>query len=312
LIVLPKWQGDVIKRGVVHPNLLIPDVEMGRLAAAVSPETGALLTRGNGFMSIATDSGELRLYAGQLVEPGHCTPLIGGANGMLLGRCDSGDTTYWLLSDPDLLDNHGLTQGANARLAAEFLPRLADGGPIVVDLTTTSLWEGPPKEQRRRSWSDLLRFFAPPFTAAWVALVLLMALVLWRAWVRMGPIDRAADDGLQAARAVSIDARARLLRLSGHDAQLVRLYAGDRLQSLAETLFGRRASAGDAFHDVGQLLSRQAPALAAPFRQAFRRDVEGAANEGELLRRIDDLQGISERIKNEFGRTAKSRAPRPR
>jgi hypothetical protein len=38
---------------------------------------------------------------------------------------------------------------------------------------------------------------------------------------------------------------------SGHDARLVRLYAADRLQSLAEALFGRRTKAGDAFHDVG-------------------------------------------------------------
>src|SRR5262249_7333199 len=104
-----------------------------------------------------------------------------------------GGETYWLLADPDLLDNHGLTQGANARLAAEVLPQLADGRPVIVDLTTSTIFDTAPKEEPRRSWSELLRFLAPPFTAAWAAFLLMVVLVLWRAWIRMGPIDAVGD-----------------------------------------------------------------------------------------------------------------------
>ena len=311
LIVLPKWRREVVDRGVVHPKLLIPQELIGRLAAAVAPDAGPLLPRAEGFLSLALDGGALRLYAGQLVRAGGCNPLIGTSAAMLLGRCMSGKTAYWLLADPDLIDNHGLTQGANARTTAEILPRLAGGRPVILDLTTTATFDEAPRRQQR-SWSELLRFFGPPFTVVWAGLALLVGLVLWRAWIRMGPIEAAPDDRLRASREVSIDARARLLRVSGHDVRLVRVYAADRLQSLAEAVFGRRrALAGDAFHEVSQLLLRRAPALAAPFAEAFRRDRDGAANETELLRRVDDLATVSERIRDEFGRTARPRATRP-
>ena len=304
--------GDVIDRGLLHPKLLIPAGAVARLVATVAPEAGTLLPRAEGFASLDADGHEVRLYGRQLIRAGGCAPLIGSAQAMLLGRCTSGTVAYWLLADPDLIDNHGLTQGANARAAAEVLPQLAAGGPIVVDLTTSSIWDEAPKEERRRAWSDLLRFLQPPFTAAWVAVFLLVGLVLWRAWIRLGPIEAAPDDRLRVAREVSIDARARLLRLSGHDATLVRIYAADRVQSLAEALFGRRrAVAGDAFDAVSRLLAQRAPGLAARFREAFRPDVAAAANEAELLRRLDDLVTVSERIRNEFGRTAKPFAAHP-
>ena len=52
LIVLPKWRREVVDRGVVHPKLLIPQELIGRLAAAVAPDAGALLPRAEGFLSL--------------------------------------------------------------------------------------------------------------------------------------------------------------------------------------------------------------------------------------------------------------------
>lgn len=310
LIVLPKWRKGVVELGVAHPKLLIPAMRTARLVSAVAPEAGPLLPRGEGFTAMASQGGAVKLYAGQLVKAGSCEPLIGSADAMLLGHCGSRKAGYWLLADPDLIDNHGLTRGENARTAAAVLSRLAGGRPVVVDLTTTAIWDEAPQHQPERSWSDLLRFFQPPFTAAWAALLLVIVLVVWRASIRTGPIEAASNDLWRAARTVSIDARARLLRLSGHDATLVRVYASDRLQSLAEELFGRHRTGGDALEQVGRLL-RAAPALSASFRQAFDRDREEPASEAELLRRIDDLAKIRERILDEFGRTARSRAAHP-
>jgi hypothetical protein len=128
----------------------------------------------------------------------------------------------------------------------------------------------------------------------------------------MGPTDPIRDDGFRAARAVSIEARARLLRLSRHDATLVRVYTADLLQSLADGLFGRRQAAGqDASEAIVQLLSRRAPALVVGFNQAFRGEVNAGASEAELVRRVDDLATIRERVLNEFGRTAGRRASHP-
>ena len=65
---------EVADRGVAHPKLLIAEKAIGELAVAVAPEAGALLPRGDGFMSLDADGGALRLYAGQLVQAGHCAP----------------------------------------------------------------------------------------------------------------------------------------------------------------------------------------------------------------------------------------------
>src|SRR5262249_9674098 len=161
--VLPKWQGEVVKRALVHPKLLIPADALARMAAAVAPGAGTLLQRGEGFASIAGDGGAIRLYAAQLVKAGQCQPVLRTVDGILLGKCRDGSTTYWLLADPDFIDNHGLTQGANARVAKDVLPRLA-GGPVVIDLTTTAIFDEAPRQIHQRSWSELLRVFAPPFT----------------------------------------------------------------------------------------------------------------------------------------------------
>ena len=310
LIVLPKWRGEVIELGLVHPKLLLPADATGQLLAAVAPEAGTMLPRGDRFTAITSEGGAVRLYAAQLIKAGRCRPLIGTIEAMLLGICTGPEASiYWLLTDPDLIDNHGLTQGDNARTAVAILARLAGTRPVVVDRTTTAMWDEAPRHERERSWGDLLRFFAPPFTLAWAALALLIGLVVWRASIRNGPVEAPTGDTWRAAQTVSIEARARLLRLSGHDATLVRVYSHDRLQSLAEELLGRhRAVGGDPFARIIRLLDA-APALAAGFRQAFQSDPgPGAASEGDLLRRVDDLTRIRERILDEFGRTARPRS----
>jgi hypothetical protein len=310
LIVLPKWRGEVIELGLVHPKLLRPAEATGQLLAAVAPEAGTMLPRGDRFAAITSEGGAVKLYAAQLVKAGRCRPLIGTTEAMLLGICAGrGSSTYWLLTDPDLIDNHGLTQGDNARTALTILARLAGGRPVVIDRTTTAMWDEAPRHERERSWGDLVRFLAPPFTLAWAALALLIGLVLWRASIRNGPVETVNSDTWRAAQTVSIEARARLLRLSGHDATLVRVYTHDRLLSLAEGLLGRhRAVGGDPFAPIARLLDRT-PALAAAFRHAFRSDpAPAAASESDLLRRVDDLTRICERILDEFGRTAGPRS----
>ena len=88
----------------------------------------------------------------------------------------------------------------------KILPRLAGGRPILLDLTLTASWDEAPHQPARRSWSELLRFLAPPFTAGWVALALLVGLVLWRAWIRIGS-DRCPSGRGTARFARSIDRR---------------------------------------------------------------------------------------------------------
>jgi hypothetical protein len=313
LIVLPKWRGEVIELGLVHPRLLLPAEATGQLLAAIAPEAGTMLPRGDRFTTITSEGGAVKLYAAQLAKAGRCRPLIGTSEAMLLGICTGrGASSYWLLTDPDLIDNHGLTQGDNARTAVAILARVAGARPVVIDRTLTAVWDEAPRHERERSWGDLLRFLAPPFTFAWAALALLIGLVAWRASIRNGPVEASIGDTWRAAQTVSIEARARLLRLSGHDATLVRVYTNDRLQSLAEGLFGRhRVVGGDPFARVARLLE-STPALAAGFRQAFQNDPAPiAASESDLLRRVEDLTRIRERILDEFGRAARPRGAHP-
>jgi hypothetical protein len=70
------------------------------------------------------------------------------------------------------------------------------------------------------------------------------------------------DDGLEQSKTVSIDAKARLLRLSGNDGRMVAEFVRARLDALSEASLGTGGS-----HDrLFTLLARRDAALASQFR----------------------------------------------
>jgi hypothetical protein len=285
LVVLPKWRRGMRLTGLAHPDLRIDAAQVEGVLADVLGDTAPRVVRpAEGTPRLAylgADGAQnmIRLYAPQLMEAGRCTVLVGQGNLALLARCPiltwDGPADVLVLSDPDLLNNHGLRLGDNATVARALLGELADGAPVMIDLSSEN-WLAASEGvfARDRTWADLLRFFEPPFLAVWLALAGLLALALWRSFWRAGPLVPEGAGG--GAKAQAIGARARLMRLTGQDGAMLGDYARARLATTAARLVG-----------PGQ--ARQLAEEGAFLRFVARRDAPLAEALGATLSRLHAL-----------------------
>ena len=260
LLVLPKWRAGVWSRAKLHPdylvganNITLPLQRGGVMRAPqlqVSDPAWQDLYIGlvDGHVKgLSGLSGTVQLYAAQTLNAqslsgSGCTPHVMAGDGALLARCTftPQETPFWLLSDPDIINNFGASRGDNAALALALIRGLAGEGKVVLDTTTRTIG-GQKSDEHKRSFADLLRFFEPPFTTYWVLLAVLFALILWHAWVRFGAArGDDADAGLEASKEAQINANRSLLLASGSHRTLVKRYVDGRLALLAGDLFGQR------------------------------------------------------------------------
>lgn len=248
MYVLPKWRSGMRLTGKAHPELLLDSRAATRvLADVVSSRIGRVFVKDAAFSEFTTEGVDgdrltAKLYAAQVFEGKSCEPLIGRKGEMILGRCpmeEGYDDGYvWVLSDPDLLNNHGLRLGDNARIAKEVILPMAGERTFMIDYSDR-IWLINQSRgiTRDRTWADLLRFFAYPFSVLWVSGGILFALILWRASARFGPILR-RKSGVDASKRVANQAAARLMRLTEQDGALVSDYANVRLSTIAARNLG--------------------------------------------------------------------------
>lgn len=311
LLVLPKWRTGMRLTGQAHPILLIDKDRITRTLDDVTGGTPELVygrTPFTDFRYRSTEGEELRasLYAAQMFRNESCAPIIGTSDAMILGECplpsgidEDGRKRLYILSDPDLLNNHGLRLGDNARIALDYLSSNTDEGNIVIDYSRTSWLRDPVQEpERERTWADLQRFFGPPFLILWLGAGLLLALSLWRAALRYGPIlrDRVTPD---ASKALAVEARARLMRLSGQDGALVREYVAARISAVASALFGPAHARHYAQEDEFlKFADRQHPAEAARLRSVLGaiRQLPVRTHAADAIHLIDEFEQVLEQI----------------
>jgi len=311
LVVLPKWRTGMRLTGIAHPIL---NIERSRFRDTFRKLTGdssaePVLSR-TPFTDFRYETGEgdtltARIYAAQMFKSENCAPIIGRQDAMLLAECplatpegDPADSVL-VLSDPDLLNNHGLRLGDNARIALDFLQTEAGEGNIVIDYSR-DVWLRDPyvEPDRERTWEDLARFFDPPFLALWIGAAIVFALFLWRASLRYGAVRPEATE-LGAGKDIAVQARARLLRLSGQDGALAREYATARLAATASALFGpshARHYAGEAaFLNYAE---RRHPALAPRLRSVLDaiHALPARLTAAEAIQYIDQLEQVLEQI----------------
>ncbi len=314
LVILPKWRRAVRTKGIAHPAFLIPRDDVERVQKQIANVTGSLVRPSDTYAetSVVYDgkSFDVGLYQPQFTKQSGCQPILGEDNAMLLGKCEYEDSEFWLLSDPDLLNAHGLKLGENARLARQVVADLAGDSRVIIDLTS-AIFITEYTEPKRRSWSELGRFFAFPFSTIWIGFALLSALFLWRAWVRYGPIIRLFEDQPRASKTNSIDATARLLRLSGHDRELLQSHIAARCRILATDLLGPHRNPGtEPVGELVRIVARKSPELSQKLTRASSalQNENTDLSEAELLRRLDEFETLCERILHEFGRSSDARS----
>ena len=276
LVVLPKWRAAAAGEGVAAPKTLIP-VALYRSLLNQIGLTSVTLHRAKAEFQMQPwqVGGTIALFAPQTFDPATflataCRPRVLFGDNVLVAACAGSDNApdLWILSDPDLMNNHGLTLGQNAAAAVKLIKLLqADTRPVYLDtsveILTTNDQTAREKRPYTRSGTDLARFFAPPFTLLWPMGIILLALLCWRGALRFGPVRPEDPGGIHHAKSAAIATRARLIRLAGHDAQMVADFVQSDLQRVAGATFGPgRGEPARLF----ALLARRDPAQTASLR----------------------------------------------
>jgi len=164
-----------------------------------------------------------------------------------------------VLTDPDLLSNHGLRRGDDASLAIALIERLRQRGPVRFDESFHggAHDEGP--------WRALLRF---PLALAVLQALLAGGLLLWGGVRRFGaPLP--ADPPLAAGKAALIESMAELLRFGGHSAHALDRYLRSSLQEVAAGLHASGELRGGA---LDAWLDRVAARVHVPGVETLRRE----------------------------------------
>ncbi|MES2098013.1 MAG: DUF4350 domain-containing protein [Pseudomonadota bacterium] len=276
LVVLPKWN---TVRDRAHPGwvgatgLLPPQEPYGVLApgnklaiARANDDKGGRALVAAGFLTsdirfAAPKS--LQTMSGDKLKP----LIVDGSGKIVLGQI--GDEPFYVLADPDLLANMGLSDAANAQSAVALLDQLKESGdPLSFDVTLDGLGRPP---------SPLRLALDPPFLAMTLTLFVAMLLAGWQAFARFGPAarrDRAIAFGKTALvdnSAALISKARRQVRLGGRYVEVIRDRAitafgvpsrlkGDAIDSYLDKLNGQRrftelAQAVEDAHDKTSLVA---------------------------------------------------------
>ena len=200
-----------------------------------------------------------RMLAGYLDDGGRSPALVDLALAKPNGLRGSSTQPLLVVSEPDLLNNYGLSRAENAQLALRLVDALASDTqtPVIFDLTLNGY---------SRSANLLTLAFTPPFLAATICLLLALAIVGWRAFVRMGS-GRAAGRAIGFGKTALVTNAASFLQRTG------------RLHLVAEPYLHKR-----------RLAVARALALS---RQADQRDVDTAIDRA-LARRTGEAQAWSQ------------------
>lgn len=245
LVVLPKWRSGMRLTGIAHPVLLVEDERLDALLLRLTGDPSIRITRSREvFAALPYEDSAgadlaTEIYAAQLFDGTACTPVIGSGSATLLASCPvrNSNRSVFILSDPDLLNNHGLRLGENAAIARDFLLSAAGADMVLIDYSRDNWFTDALTSVRRdRTWADLLRFLEPPFRVLWIGAGVMLALALWRSLRRAGPVHAMATAALDKTQA--IQARARLMRLTGQDGALLADYAAARIAATAARLVG--------------------------------------------------------------------------
>ena len=244
LLVLPKWIGEpseqtkgwlreVKERAPADAQwalrLVAPRADVVRESGDVKWTTNAL-----GLVpSLASPV--------QLMRGTYMRAIIAADRGMLVGeitdRVGGQDRKIWVLSDPDVISNHGLAREGNAALAVALVKRLrgADGS-VVFDETVHGYVAKPS--------SPFLLLFRFPFVVATVQGLIAVALLLWATMARFGA-PQSAPPPLSAGRGSLLQNMAALIEFTGHQPVIVARYVQETIRDVARQLHAPRGLAGE-------------------------------------------------------------------
>ncbi|TAY08556.1 hypothetical protein ELH91_25395 (plasmid) [Rhizobium leguminosarum] len=296
LITMPKWRGSVQRDGIARQSDLVDVTGIHDALDKIDPLDFRLDRHGPGFEEAQPGLGQgqpvkIALYEAQTFDraslPRRCHELAGMPSGALVVQCEDNPFVY-LLSDPDLLNNHGLALADNASFAVSLVTLLrgADEKPVYLDTAGLPLDSEKPVDEGRtyeRSASDFKRFFAYPLSVIWGVLLVVAAICFWRGAYRFGPALPEASANTELSKTAAIDATARLLRLSGNDGRMTGQFVLHLLADKAQLVFGPGAGNEAGIERLFQRLARRDQAAA----KALHSSAQALIDRGHRMTRAD-------------------------
>jgi hypothetical protein len=299
LLVLPKWEGveDPSQPGWLKSARLL-SVESVSSALSAAHVKADVVRRGS-RPPLRCGAWTAEVDGVQLLQSTALTPLVACDDGILLGEIRGEKTRLLVLSDPDVLANHGLARGENAALAVDIVKRAgAPARVLIVDETLHG------HEMAPSLWNELFRL---PLVLAVVQAALALGALLWSGLPRFGapvPVQAALAPG----KNVLIENTASLLRLGGHAAHVLERYLDTAIN---DTLSALHTSRREPRAERLALLARQ-PGLTVDIRriesQVRRIRAGTAAGDGLILSLAQKIH----RWKEEVIRGPELRPRRPR
>ncbi|WP_419901900.1 hypothetical protein [Kiloniella sp.] len=175
------------------------------------------------------------LIAAQLIkgDTDLIRPLVYNDNGVLLAEVVKPGFLYdidrtWILSDPDILSNHGLDDGGNAEFIVNVIKELTLGkaGGVIVDETSHGYASEP------SLWRKMFEF---PFAVVTLLAVCSVLLLAWGSVSRFGAAEK-TEKSYQVGKEFLIGNTAELLAFGGHGALMLRQYVERSLHSVVTNL----------------------------------------------------------------------------
>ena len=234
LIVLPKWwtmpdkkrPGWVNITGLMYPGgpqgVLAPEYKFSivRVKEKGTPLRAVHPTVGEDFGFVAPEV--TQTISGKKIEP----VVVDQKGRIVLAKAT--DRNLYILADPDLLNNHGMTDAKQAAAALSMLDFMnsTDAEAILFDVTANGLGH---------SRSPLKLAFDPPFLAVTMVIFVAMLLAGWQALVRFGE-PRRPERAIAFGKAALVDNSASLIRKAGREAHLAPRYV-EIIRERAASLF---------------------------------------------------------------------------
>ncbi len=181
----------------------------------------------------------------QLMHSTRLHPLLAGQSGMLIGEVRERGRNLVVVSDPDLIANHGIARGDNAQIVVSLIEYMRAGhdGTVVFDEFIHGYAPRP--------FHMLGILFQFPFVLVSVQAAIAVALLAWAALGRFGAA-RTRPPVIAAGRRSLIEAGALLVSRNGNHAALSARYYEEMVRDAAATL---RAPVGLALPDLLRWLS---------------------------------------------------------
>jgi len=240
LLVLPKWFGLPSDNhpGWVRQVAGRSTLDASSVVSLVAPRME--VAREYGPVLWTTNELDLRpdvVKPTQLMRGTGLRPVIAGDQGMLVGELVERNRRVLVLSDPDVIANHGLAREGNAALAVALIKRLRGANGTVVFDETIHGYTAPAENP----FALMFRF---PFAIATVQGLIAVGLLLWATMARFGA-PQSVPPPLSAGRAGLLQNMAMLIEFTGHEQVMIRRYVEETLRHVARQLHAPRTLAGD-------------------------------------------------------------------